>query len=294
MQTIQTYDISERAMLAFVNVSQWQGKKTDKRITHEVHREMNMRRAGHWRKYLIAKDALMTIGRIVTAARDDHKAQTLPWSNDGGRILKASHYDEYAARMRQWRTKFEHAVSEFVANYPGYVDQARQDLNGSFNAADYPDPADIERKFRWRIKVLPLPTANDFRVQLTGDQTCALKRQIECDMQETLQAAMREPFERLHEVVQHMSDKLRDYKPGINGKRAAGVFRDSLIENVKAVVECMPALNLADDPAFTAIYERARDNLCEYDADALRDDPDLRKEIADEADAIMDRMSAFM
>ncbi len=288
-------DLSSRAMLVSFKVSQWTGRKLDKKVTAEVNQTHGATAdAGRYNKSLVARDSLAAIASAVGAARTDHVKLSLPWLQDGTRIMTADGFARYSDTMRKHREAFETAVADFVANYAAFVEQARVDLNGMFNASDYPTQAEIERRFSWTISVLPMPDAADFRVKLGKDQVEAMQADIARQMDAVVTDAMGDAWSRLHSAVSHMAEKLTAYRPKTDTDKAQGIFRDSLVENLRELVEILPALNLTGDFRLESMVSEARDKLTARDAAELREDDTARDETAKAAADIADAMAAYM
>jgi hypothetical protein len=150
MTTKNTNDLSSRAMLARLTVTQWSARKVDKRASAEtIDREQASADAGRFNKQLLAGTdaALKEISRISTAARSDHYRLTLPWTDDGARILTAAGYMEYTATMAGHASAFEQAVDSFMIDYPRARDQARFALGQMYSEDDYPNDAKARSKF---------------------------------------------------------------------------------------------------------------------------------------------------
>jgi len=287
--------LSSRAMLARVNVSQWTARKLDKRVTRETNDAHGAAHdAGRYNKKLIGQGALDAIEAIATEARTYHYGVTLPWLDNGARILPAALYLDYTNKMRAYRERFDAAVSAFVADYPAHVEQARRRLNGMFAAGDYPTSGEIAARFAFSVRVLPVPAPNDFRVAIGDAAADNIRTEIEAAAREALAGAMRDAWQRVAESVGRMAERLATYKPAGDGARAAGVFRDSLVENVRALVAILPALNIAGDPELNAIAERMARELCAHDAGQLRDSAELRESVRDAAAAILADVSAYI
>lgn len=288
-------DLTARAMLVTLSIRQWTARKIDKRVTKEVADSHNASGdVGRYNKVLIARDSLAEINGIVGAARATHAKYSLPWMQDGTRILPADAFAKYSAEMQAHREAFESAVADFLAAYPSLVDEARDRLNGLFSDDDYPTPAEIERRFAWRVDVLPMPDAADFRVDIGTEAVERIKSDMARAMADAVNSAMDDARERLFKAVRHMADKLADYRPKTDTERASGIFRDSLVDNVRELVDVLPALNLTGDAALAAAIEATRDKLTAYDAADLREDPIARAEVQEAAAAIADDMAAFM
>jgi hypothetical protein len=86
-----------------------------------------------------------------------------------------------------------------------------------------------------------------------------------------------------------LSTRLRLFRHASNGK-VLHPFRDSLVENVRAIVRLAPALNLMDDPRIAELCADIERHLTAHDPEQLRNSARLRESVADEADAILRRM----
>lgn len=287
--------LSERAMLARVQIKQWSATKTDQKVTDQVHEEHHASDdAGRYLKRLVSKNALAELAKVARQARAIHEKRTLPWEDTGARILSAAGYLEYAAEMAKFREAYEAEADRFAAGYDDFVTDARIKLNGMFNPADYPAKETIRAAFSFSIKVSPLPAAADFRVALGDAQAEAIRADIEARTKAAVADAMRDVWQRVAEHVGHMAEKLQSFKPATGqGDKSQGVFRDSLVGNVRELAGLLPSLNITGDPALTAVADRMQ-ALCRQDAETLRDDATARATVAAEAAAILESVSDYI
>lgn len=287
--------ITNKAMLSSVRIKQWSGRKLDKDVTAETNRAHNAAAdAGRYNKALISKDALAEIVAVSNRARKEQYARTLPWHDDGNRILSAAGYLDYTAAMRELRREFDAAVSTFLSGYDAFVADARIRLNGMFKASDYPAAQDIAGRFNFDIVIQPMPDASDFRVDVSSAEAEAIRADIQARTDKAIRDAMGDVFGRVCETVGHMSEKLRAYAPSDGSKGASGIFRDSLVDNVRELVALLPSLNITGDSVLSGFAQRMEAELCKRDAAELRDDANLRKETADAAAAILRDVNAYI
>ncbi len=84
-------------MLCGLRISGWSARKLDRKVTDETnHAHGAASDAGRYNKALLAKDALAAVVTAANAARTFHYARTLPWLDDGARILPAAAYADFA------------------------------------------------------------------------------------------------------------------------------------------------------------------------------------------------------
>jgi hypothetical protein len=289
--------VTNNAMLANLSISGWGGSKTDKQVTQDVaSRHGASSDAGSYSKRLVAKDALAEIKKIIAEARALHYQYTLPWAQDGARILPSAIYAKYAAEMRELQDRFELAVKNFLAVYDGEIDLAKTRLGGMFDASDYPSAAEIEGKFSWEISVMPIPSGNDFRVNMSEDMAKAIRQDIEAKTGKAVQDATRSLFDRVTKTIAHMAESLEDYGEVVeNGKvKKINPFRDSVVGNIQELVDLLPALNITGDNALTTVTEDIKKRLLNASAQDLRDDPALRREVAKDARKVLEDMEGYI
>lgn len=284
--TTQNADLSNKAMLVRLAVSQWSVRKYDRKVSMKVAQDYHTTaNCGRYTKVLLATTAIEKISKVANMLRSYHYENTLPWYDWGPRLLPAANYLEYTRKIQAFKTEFEKAVSGFVQNYTTYVDDARQRLNGMFDPKDYPSPASIASYFSFKMSVDPLPTAPDFRVDLNSEAVLAIQKDIEARTQEATTVAMRELWTRLHDAVNNMVERLSDEK---------SVFRDSLVGNIKDLVDLLPRMNIAGDEDLEAMRCEVEKRLCGYQPDQLRQNKENRRKVAKSAKSILDEMSGYM
>jgi len=287
--------LSQKAVLASVNITQWSAHRLDRKVTDETNQRHGASAdAGRFNKLLIARDGLANITKAAGAARTLHYEMTQPWLDDGARILPSALYMEYHFMMDALRTEFERAADEFERQYPVYVKDAKRRLNGMFKAEDYPAHTDIRSRFTFDLKILPCPDASDFRVDIAAEHAADIRRDIERRMKQALDEAMGDTVNRIVETVGRMAERLRAFRPATDEHRAEGVFRDSLVDNVRELARLLPAFNLTDSEALADITRCIEHELCADAAQTLRDSPELRESVAARAESIVADVTAFM
>ncbi|MET0183026.1 MAG: DUF3150 domain-containing protein [Caulobacterales bacterium] len=287
--------LSTKAMLATLSISSWTARKHDRAATEEINKSKEAAvDASRVNKLLVPKDALAPIEKITGAARNFHYEYSMPWADNGARLLPAAAYVAYMARIRTFREQFDAAVSEFVAEYETHKEAARKQLGQMFREADYPTASDIHRRFSFSVAIDPVPAAEDFRVSIGDTQADLIRAEIEARANEQLQGAMNDLFRRVQDVCGRMVERLTSYKPGAKGERAEGTFRDSLVENVRDLAAILPALNVTGDARLNDIAKRMEAELTRHDAKDLREDLEARQETAKAAAAILADVSDFL
>ena len=289
--------LQTKAVLADVTVRHWTGRKLDRRITDEVNKQHDAEAdAGRYNKLLIPKEAFANVYAATRGARSVHHLMTQPWFDEGPRILPTALYDKFATELRKFRQEFEEAANEFDQEYPGYIQQARKRLKKMFNEQDYPSASKVRGMFSFHVSILPFPDVGDFRVKLGKEQLEDIKSDMEVQLKTAMDNAMKEPVRRIIQVVGKMAEKLKGYTPpdSSKGQKAEGLFRDTLVTNIRDLVELLPAFNLTEDKVLAELTKRMELELGAFDAQELREDERSRKKAVKAAEEILEQANALM
>lgn len=279
-------NLNDRALLVQLSISQWTARKYDKRITKEVaHSNNTSVDAGRYNKSLLPmNDYLDRVHKKTTHIRNKFYENTLPWGLEGTMMLPSANYLNFMTEFRKEKSEWQSLVRDFIDNYDALKDNAKRFLNGLYNEADYPTRTDVLCKFDIDMAVFPIPSS-DFRVSIADHELTSIQQDVERRVAEAQGKAMQDVWQRLYDRVKHMADKLADPK---------AIFRDSMIENAREICSILPRLNFMDDPNLESLRQEVELGISNHHPDALRNDPDLRRETADEAKRIADLMRGFM
>ena len=282
--------LTARAMLVNLKIKKWSARKEDKQVSKDVASQYHTTlEAGKYNKALISKESIKKIQKAANEARTYHYTHTLPWDDDGPRILTAAEFDNYNKEMRKQAQEFKGLVSDFLRDYDQFVAEAQQRLNGMFNPDDYPTTAEIHKKFSFAYVVAPLPSDDDFRVNLQADDVDRIQQEISERLQAAEQTALNDLWNRLHDVTLAMANKLSDIDMPSKGNSGAGnspkktFFKDSLVGNITDLCDLLPRLNMSHDTKLDAMGKEIADRLTKHSPDTLRKDSTARKAMAADA-----------
>src|SRR5712692_7711990 len=105
-------------MLCTVSISAWSGYKYDREAYEEIAEIHGADKdSGRFNKRLVPRKDLKEITQIIGLGRRDHEFVTLPWSDNGFRVLPATAYMDHTETMRVHSAEFKAAVSRLVAGY---------------------------------------------------------------------------------------------------------------------------------------------------------------------------------
>jgi hypothetical protein len=285
---------NQSAVLVRLNISTWTGRKLDKRVSDEIDQSKNTKtRAGNYNKHLLAgSKELEQIQKVATAVRTWNYEQTLPWSNGGDRLLPFKNFFDYKQTLAMFEKQFESAVEAFLVNYDTLVSASAFQLGDLFDRNEYPPASELRHKFRFSYDFDPLPQRGDFRIDASEEVRRELEEQYAKAYDDRLNGAMRDVWERLHDTLAHMSEKLADKERTLkNGETTnTQIFRDSLINNAVELCGLLTKLNVTDDPKLEQARQKLEGAIVNVNADTVRDSDEVRHNVKARVDEIL---SAF-
>jgi hypothetical protein len=279
--------LDEKAVLVTLKISQWTGSKLDKQVSADTRKQRNATEdAGNFYKQLVAKEAIDRVTQLTTRIRKYNYTMTVPWEDEGARMIKTDRYLDYVAQMSTFQSEWYATVEDFLNEYPALKRDAEyRRLKGDlFKPEDYPETRKLREKFGFKLTIDPMPST-DFRVKLTGSEIDRIQSDLEARYTGKMKRAMGDVWARLYAVVGKMAETLKDVDKG---------FHSTLVTNITDLLSILPSLNITDDPELTAMAQTIEDKLTKYDASILKEDRDVRKATARAASEILDAMSAYM
>lgn len=286
---IDTPSLQSSAMLLSIHISMYTGRKADKKTRQEVvsDKGANSKSAASVYKSLFAGDTdLEAINSFQAKARRDIAAMTLPWSDSGTRLVSTRNFFEVSKALTTMRQEFNTLVRTFVDNYALKVSNAAFALGDLFDRNEYPDPIDIAHKFAFSFSFEPVPSTNDFRVDLHNEAVEMLQQHYNNTTQQRLEAAMQDVWERVIDEVSKLRDKMIVPE---EGKRPR-IFASTL-EGFKDLVGSLHALNITNDPKLEEARAQIQSALEPVDIDSLRDSDEVRDSVHNKMQSVLDKFS---
>lgn len=280
----ESFGIETSAMLVELSISCWTAKKLDRRVSQEIDVDNEAKaRAGNYHKNLLAgTQKLDNIIKYAANIRAWHNANTLPWSDNGQRLLPIEHFIQYKERLGYFEEEYNGLVQDFLTNYPNLVDAASFQLGKLFERSEYPDAEDIAGKFKFRYIFSPVPTSGDWRVNVGQQAREELDKHWQDAVNMRVNGAMKEAWSRLHDCLSHISERLTDDEQG--NKKS---FKNSLIGNAEELVDMLAVLNVTKDPELERARKQLADSIRNVEAKDLRESDGIRKDVKADVDAIL-------
>jgi hypothetical protein len=304
VQIQKKYDVRHAAMLSSLSYGMWGARKYDpaasKRIADWAGADTSV---GRYNKLLLPEgaDSYKIIGAKASAGRKVWYAETLPWSEEGDRVLTSENFMHCSEVVKEAEDEFKGALPRFFQEYPDLKEIARQKLGPLFREEDYPELDALKEKFYMELKFKPMPDAADFRADLPAAAVQSIKAQIEADQKAAIEEAMKEPYKRLWDAVTHMASRLSGQPrcPCSNcitrkHEYRTSEFADTLVDNLRELCDVLPRLNLTGDAQLDNIIGVVKHGLTTFDANHIRNSQDIKDTLAERARSIQEDMNGFM
>ncbi len=286
-------DLTRDAMLVGLRISAWSGRLYDREASDHVaaHHEASTS-AGRYNKRLLPKAALAALNATMSETRTQHYAQSLPWDDKGSRLLTVANYEHYTEVIDGLRERLVRQRARFIEDFDDYVEQARIDLGKLFRIGDYPSKDQLRDRFAIRYRITPVPDADHFIARLASDDTDRVKRDIELHIEEQIHDAVGDLYRRLAEAVERVSERLNE-----DGDGKPLVFRDTMISNIRDLVDVVPRLNIFGDQRLARLCEQVKERIAGVEPDSLRPsrsfDPAARDRVKRDADDLMEQFAGY-
>jgi len=234
--------------------------------------------------------------RRALAAADEmytwHKKHTMPWSDEGPRILPNAMYFEYTQEMKMRIAHAESAADQVAANWDQHVladlsFRAKAPGATRSSPADYPTAEQFRQAIGFDLVFSPLPDSSHFLFDI-GDED---KEAFEGAMRDVARSARRDCIGRMLEPVRHLVSKL-----SVTIGEPGAIFRDSAIENVIEGVELARKLNIDDDLEIVSVTTELSKLIAGINGmkDQVRESQVVRENARDRLKALQDKLAPFM
>ena len=292
MQTTR-YNIDTCSMLVELNTSVWTARQLDKGTTDELVHNKNAasKDAARVNKNLLAgrKELDIIVQHVGKVRNNFVYPNTLPWSDTGIRLLPTARFMGFNQRMVEEEETFWELVKEFVAIYPSLITAQAMALGDMFKRDDYPDAAEIERRFGFNVNYIPVPTSGDFRVDVGNAAMQELQEKYDKYTTERVEAAMLDVRTRLKEHLLRMSDRLTMDTSG--GEIKTRRFHDSLLDTGLELCDLVKGLNIVGDYSLEQARASLERALSGVSVDDLRKNVAVRRDVKKEVDTILSSMT---
>ena len=203
---------------------------------------------------------------------------SLPYPEPGIRLIRQDDIPTFSVQLTTFQAELADAIERLSNEYQGLKSAARQRLGRLFNSADY--PATLVGLFEVSYD-FPSVEPPDYLRQLSPQLYAQEAARVTARFEEAVQLAEQAFKEELAKLVNHLTERLSgsdDGKPKI--------FRDSAVENLQEFFGRFRHLNVRSSQQLDELVGQAQRIVRGVQPQQLRDNADLRQEIATQLSSV--------
>lgn len=212
-----------------------------------------------------------TLTAIKSQASSYWRSMTLPYPQEGVRLIRQSDVAAFEDKMREFKEQLAAAAANLQLEYETLKDAAREKLGELYNPNDY--PASLEGVFAIRWEYPPVEPPNylmTFNPELYAQEQSRIQQRFE-----TAVVMAEEAFaEQLQDMVAHLIERLTDEPDGTKK-----TFRASAIDNLKEFYDNFRSMNVRSNVQLENLIQQASNLVSGVDAKDLRTNTTLRQDI---------------
>ena len=270
--------ISSAAMTVDFNASVWTARKKDHRASAEItHANYADRGVANVTKNLLGDcEELKAVQKFAANTRNIHYSMTMPWSDNGARLLTTAQYFKYHEVMTDLQNEFGRLVDVFLDVYDKTIENAAElqvKLGAMWNADEYPTRAALEDKFGFRINYVPLPDSGDFRLDIGNEAMAQIKTQYEEHYTTAVNAAMKDIWQKLHDNLTTLARQL-----GVNEEGKGNKLYDTVFDRALELTDMLGTCNVTGDSQMEAMRQRLEQAFHGLTIGRIKNSPTLRED----------------
>ena len=288
--------LKEKALLVKVGVHKASFEKRERGVAKKVAEEYEMNEAlMKTRKSTFLKEDVQALKKVMNKVLPTVYENTLPYRDGGWRLLSVDLHEKLEEELRKISNELQDVKEEFRKNYENYKEKARKELGKLYNPLDYPPVDYFMSRFSFDTIYEPIPDSNDIRVDMEKDVVEKLRKELEDANERRLKKAVEEVWNRIVEALTRLHERLTtETEVDEEGNAKQPRLFKSLIENIRDLVDILPALNITNDAEMEEVRKKLDEEFAELDIKDLKEDEDLKKEVAKKAEELLENIENIM
>lgn len=252
--------LAEKALVAKVSISCFNGIVQDKQITHDTNAANGVKgKRGSYTKRILQGDHFNAVQNCQQKIRNYITGISLPWLDGGWRLIKSVDFINTKRELDKLIEDFNKATKEFIDNYKVIQQKDMQELGSAYNPNDYPNEESMANKFGVHL-VIEKIAETDFR---NSGWDAAIIQEMQdnalAEFENRLNAGKIEIVTRLRDELAHLAERL-----------AKGSFKQNSLTNIQEAIASIRNLNITDDSALETLVSNIG-AIIPTDAEEVRD-----------------------
>jgi hypothetical protein len=227
------------------------------------------------------------ITAALNKARQYWQGMTVPYPEDGIRLLRADRVSEFEQGLEQIRQELLSALIAFQCEFSEIKWKARQDLGDLYNNEDYPDSVvDLFKINHEYSEVVPASHLMELHPEIYQREQMRIRQRFE----EAVAMAESAFLDELNQLVEHCIERLTDVDSSGKSKK----FNDSLIGNFREFIDRFSKLDIGSNQALTDVVGKLKNITHCVEPDMLRRHSAFREAFRNHMETVKDNVSAMI
>lgn len=229
--------------------------------------------------------------KAVTAVRNrivaHWRGSSLPYPEPGIRLIRQDAIENFDDRMTCMRDELAEAVETLDRQYDELRSAAAERLGDLYNPADYPPSLSGLFTVEWDFPSVEPPS---YLLELNPALYEQEKQRMAQRFEQAVELAESAFVEEFGKLIGHVTERLS----GVNENGQPKTFRNSCIENLREFFERFRSLNVHSSKELDDLVDTAQQALGNTGPQKLREDTDLRQQIATQFSAVASSLEGMM
>lgn len=239
------------------------------------------------KKLLEKHPALKELTRIKGEITRYWKDNTLPFPEDGIRLLRKNRLEEFRYQMTVFRNNLTEAVRNLDDARWEIMEIARQELGELYDADDYPDT------FCGRFSVetsFPNVQIPEYLAEMAPEAYEAERTRVAQQFEAAVRETEQEFIKQFENLLGHLAKRLTP--DPVTGE--SKTFKKNSLENLHDFFERFKSLSIGSNDRLDSLVTEAQDIVSGLNPKTLRTNGFLRESIADKLSSVRDTLDTMI
>lgn len=247
-------------------------------------------------KQIVDTQSVAVYRAPFTKLREFYTKNTLP-IGDGKqpyRLVSVKHLRKFQQQLNELENEAKDGRDKFLRQYqePEWLEGQKARMGEKFNEKDYPKYEDIKDKFNVDTNIEPFAgdeNIEKMRFFLDTESMENIRKSFDSQNAKIKHFATQSVWE---DLVKQLS-KLSQVCASEAGSGKGSIFRETLVPNVKDILDRIPALNFDGDETLEEIRKEATSMLNDVTSSDLRKDTKKREQVGKTSKSVLDKVKSY-
>lgn len=227
-----------------------------------------------------------TLTALKSQASSYWRSMTLPYPQEGIRLMKQSDVAAFEDKMREFKEQLAAAAANLQLEYESIKEAAREKLGDLFNPGDYPPTLEGVFDVKWEYPPVEPPNyLMTFNPELYHQEQSRVQQRFE-----TAVMLAEDAFaEQLQEMISHLIERLTDEPDGTKK-----TFKASAIENFQEFYQNFQRMNVRSNAQLEGLIRQANELVSGIDVKDLRKNTGLRQNLTTQMSSVKTALDSLI